>query len=185
MLLYHTGYQEIREPDVHFGRKNADFGQGFYLTGDEEFSRRWAKRRKNADPCINSYELDLAGLSVHRFVRDEAWFDYIFGNRAGRVDTLPDVDVVVGPIANDTIYNTFGVTTSGVLGRDLSLQLLLIGPVYEQIVLKTESAAAQLRWLSSRTLDSAETDRYREAVRQEEAEYQRLFSETLESMTTR
>lgn len=32
MLLYHTGYQEIREPDIHHGRKNADFGQGFYLT---------------------------------------------------------------------------------------------------------------------------------------------------------
>ncbi|MDC7301289.1 DUF3990 domain-containing protein [Agathobacter ruminis] len=29
-------------PDIHCGRKNADFGQGFYLTGDVDFAHRWA-----------------------------------------------------------------------------------------------------------------------------------------------
>ena len=41
MKLYHTGEVVIREPDIRRGRKNADFGQGFYLTPDEEFARRW------------------------------------------------------------------------------------------------------------------------------------------------
>ena len=27
--------------------------------------------------------LDLSGLTVHRFERDGAWFDYIFANRRG------------------------------------------------------------------------------------------------------
>ena len=40
MRLYHTGYEEIREPDIHHGRKNADFGQGFYMTANEEFACR-------------------------------------------------------------------------------------------------------------------------------------------------
>ena len=40
MRLYHTGYEEIREPDIYHGRKNADFGQGFYMTADEEFASR-------------------------------------------------------------------------------------------------------------------------------------------------
>lgn len=44
--LFHLGYNEIREPDVHYGRKNADFGQGFYLSPDREFSVRWARERK-------------------------------------------------------------------------------------------------------------------------------------------
>ena len=43
MRLYHTGAVEIREPDILRGRKNADFGQGFYLTPDMEFARRWAR----------------------------------------------------------------------------------------------------------------------------------------------
>ena len=37
MILYHTGNREIKKPDIHFGRKNADFGWGFYLTPDRDF----------------------------------------------------------------------------------------------------------------------------------------------------
>ena len=28
MTLYHTSGREIRNPDTHYGRKNADFGGG-------------------------------------------------------------------------------------------------------------------------------------------------------------
>lgn len=54
MLLYHTSDIEIRRPDIHFGRKNADFGWGFYLSHDREFTSRWA--RENA--VVNEYELE-------------------------------------------------------------------------------------------------------------------------------
>ena len=33
MTLYHTSDREIRNPDIHYGRKNADFGWAFYLSG--------------------------------------------------------------------------------------------------------------------------------------------------------
>ena len=46
MHLYHTGTTPIPSPDIHHGRVNADFGQGFYLTPDADFTYRWA--RKNA-----------------------------------------------------------------------------------------------------------------------------------------
>lgn len=42
LKLYHTGTAEIRKPDIHRGRKNSDFGPGFYLTPDAEFALRWA-----------------------------------------------------------------------------------------------------------------------------------------------
>lgn len=42
MILYHTGTLEIRNPEIDHRRKNADFGQGFYLTPDREFTYRWA-----------------------------------------------------------------------------------------------------------------------------------------------
>ena len=82
MLLYHTGFQEIRDPDLHYGRKNADFGQGFYLTSNLAFAQRWTKERKNQPAVLNTYELDLTDLTVHRFLRNTAWYDYIFNNRA-------------------------------------------------------------------------------------------------------
>ena len=137
MLLYHVGYQEIREPDVHYGRKNADFGQGFYLTDDREFSLRWAKERRGSAVIINTYELDMDGLVAHDFRRDVTWFRYIMDNRAGKTDSLPEADVIIGPIANDIIYNTLGIISSGLLSEEQVREILMIGPLYRQIVLKT------------------------------------------------
>ena len=182
MLLFHAGYSEIRSPDVRHGRKNADFGQGFYTTADEAFARRWARERSGVQTIVNVYELELNGLRTQRFERDAAWFDYIYANRAGKQDRLADVDVVIGPIANDTLFDTFGILTSGFLSRDAALQLLMLGPLYTQVALKTEKAAAQLRWLSASALTADELAVYRKKVALEEAEYQKLFAQRLERL---
>ena len=180
--LFHTGYAEIREPDIRYGRKNADFGQGFYLSDSDEFAGKWMRQHKDAVIHVNAYELDLTGLQVLRFTRDMDWLDYILRNRAGYADSHPEADVVIGPIANDTIYDTLGIMTSGVLTREQSLRLLRIGPAFEQTVVKTEKAAAQLQWLSVRTLAPGEAAQFRERVQQEEAAYQTLLAEALENM---
>ena len=65
MKLYHTGDREIRYPDIHHGRKNADFGWGFYLTPDREFTCRWAGEHA----VVNEYELDESELEIRRFSR--------------------------------------------------------------------------------------------------------------------
>ena len=85
IALYHAGYLKLPWPDVHYGRKNADFGQGFYTTRDADFVRRWARERVGCTIWINAYELELDGLAVHHFERDQAWFDYIFDGRSGCV----------------------------------------------------------------------------------------------------
>ena len=109
MKLYHAGKEEIRKPNLYRGRKNADFGQGFYLTPDREFACRWAYKGY----VVNEYELDLTGLNVIRFSRERAWFGYIFKNRRSE-DTLT-ADIVTGPVANDTLYDTLGIISSGFL----------------------------------------------------------------------
>lgn len=179
MRLYHTGYQAIPAPDVHHGRKNADFGQGFYMTQDLEFARRWARERKDADTVLNTYELDTDGLQIHRFQRDEDWYAYIYRNRGGYADRLADMDVIIGPIANDTIYNTYGILTSGFLDAAESLKALQLGPCYEQIVLKTEKAALRLRWIGAEVLDPALIQAQRSAVEAEEKAYQQKLAEVL------
>ena len=90
---------------------------------------------------INSYELDTEWLNIKSFSRDEEWFDYIYSNRAGYRDRLIGYDVITGPITNDTIYDTWGITISGLLKREQALQLLLIGPQYMQTAIKSEKAA--------------------------------------------
>ena len=183
MLLYHTGFEVIKAPDVHHGRRNADFGQGFYLTTDADFAHRWAGVHKDAETVVNTYELDTTGLAVHRFQRDAEWFGYLFGNRNSKPDTLMS-DVIIGPIANDTIYDTFGIITSGLLKPEDAMRLLLIGPNYQQVALKTEQAAEQLMWLSAEILSPEQIAAYRRSVVAEEEAYQALFAEELEKITS-
>ena len=83
LKLYHVGFLEIKEPDIRFGRKNADFGQGFYLSPDLSFSRRWARAEKGKETYLNAYELDTEGLRVKEFKGDSEWFSYISKNRNG------------------------------------------------------------------------------------------------------
>ncbi len=62
MLLYHTGFQEIPRPELKRGRKNADFGQGFYLTENPEFARRWARHREEQDRYLRELAEEMERL---------------------------------------------------------------------------------------------------------------------------
>ncbi len=175
MRLYHTGNVEIQAPDIHRGRVNADFGQGFYLTPDKEFSYRWASR----EAVINVYDLDTTGLSVHRFCRDIEWFQYIFSNRRAK-DAL-ETDIVIGPIANDTIYDTLGILSSGYLSFEDALKILMIGPEYTQLAVKSEKAVKQLRWIGTETVDDQQ--RYAALLKEEQQAYMAEFAEAMKDLT--
>jgi len=182
MILFHTGFAEIPEPDIKIGRKNADFGQGFYLCGDEEFSKRWARHRRDYNTYLNKYELDTDSLNIKRFTRNEEWFDYIYSNRSFAKDLYADADVIIGPIANDTIYDTLGITTSGLLKKEHALKLLTIGPVYEQTVIKTEKAVSKLKFVFSEVLKEEAIEKFRATVKKEEERFQEEFAALLESL---
>lgn len=172
MRLYHTSDREIQHPDIHRGRKNADFGQGFYLTPDREFAYRWAGR----NAVVNSYDFDETALNIRRFERNLDWFTYIFNNRRLR-DSL-EADAVIGPIANDTIFDTLGIISSGFLAPEEALALLMIGPAYIQVALRTEKAISRLTWLSAETI----TGQGEEERRREQQAYQEAFATKMESL---
>lgn len=43
MILYHGSHTAVEKPLAKAGRKNLDFGQGFYLTSIESQAKEWAK----------------------------------------------------------------------------------------------------------------------------------------------
>ncbi len=175
MRLYHAGPVIIQEPDIYCGRKNTDFGQGFYLTSDEEFAGRWAAGTRAEQTWINVYDLSLDGLQVRRLIRGREWFETLYGNRHFRPDPI-QADVIIGPVANDTLYDTMGILTSGLIGPEKAMRLLMIGPVYEQVVIRTDRAVSQLTWISARKLSSEEARKLETRLRNEEKSYQREFA---------
>ena len=180
MFLYHVGFSEIKTPDVKHGRLNADFGQGFYTSSDKDFSEKWAKKRKSEDTIFNAYELDETNLKIKRFIRNKEWFDYIFSNRNFKEDYLSEFDVIIGPIANDTIYDTWGILTSGLIDSNKALEILCVGPQYEQVTLKTQKAVDNLKFLSSHIIPYDNLVKYRAQVQKEESEYQENLAKLLD-----
>ena len=172
MKLYHTSNIEIKNPDVNYGRRNADFGGGFYLSDNPEFSQKWASDRK---PIVNEYMLDLTGLAVKRFSLDKEWFEYISKNRAGYPDAFGDTDVIFGPVANDTLYDTYGIITSGLVSSEDSLKLLSVGKRYMQLNIKSEKAASHLKWEGAKQLSKAEIEASKSTLRAEEKEFNEAF----------
>lgn len=179
-LLYHAGFQIIEHPNLRIGRKNADFGQGFYLSDKEEFSKRWARTRKDQITYLNRYKIDYTNLAIKFFERNEEWYNYILRNRSGHPDSLVSYDIIIGPIANDTIYNLAGITTSGLLDKEKSISILMIGPEYKQITIKTEKAANALHFIDAVEITQEEIAAYRELVCKENQDFQEKVGKILE-----
>ena len=81
--------------------------------------------------------------------------------------------MVIGPIANDTLFETMGLITGGFFSPEQMLALLQVGPAYVQAAVRTERAAAQLRWIGAEPvtrLDEELRQREQEAYQQELAE---------------
>ncbi len=173
MKLFHTGSSKIQVPDLYHGRKNADFGQGFYLTPDIDFICRWA----GPDAFINEYELEEEGLAILRLSRNEEWFQYIFQNRRAK-DSLA-ADVVIGPIANDTIFETFGIISSGYLKASDAMKLLMIGPEYIQVAIKTEKAVSHLRWIRSGRIERLNEEQRRIEQKKYDADFAKALGEII------
>ena len=174
--VFHASYQIIEKPDVHYGRINADFGQGFYVTDSKEFASRWVRQKPGENIYINCYELDDETLNIKKLDRDSEWFKYVFSNRRSLPDSLSEYDVITGPIANDTIFNTLGIMTSGVLTDEQAMSLLSIGPCYKQIALKTNIAASKLKFISSEILSLEEIQKNRALLEADEEKYLEEFA---------
>lgn len=179
MKLYHTSELELPSPDVNYGRRNADFGGGFYLSDSLDFAEKWSSGRRN---CVNYYTLDLNGLKVKRFTEGAEWFDYIAANRIGKEDALADFDVIIGPVANDTLYDTYGILFSGLVTSAEALKLLSVGRHYTQVNIKTEKAASQLKWEGARKLGDGEISAAKEIVKAEETEFRNAFNTALKTL---
>ena len=62
MKVYHGSIIEVAHPLVSLGRRNLDFGKGFYVTDIKEQAQRWAERmgrRKLAAPIVSIYNFEV------------------------------------------------------------------------------------------------------------------------------
>lgn len=135
MRLYHGTNVEFNEIDLSKSKVGKDFGCGFYLSADREQALELAKRKAEqsgeGEPKVYEYEFDetlLQGneLSVQNFGEySREWAEFVLANRRNRArDSVHSYDVVIGPIANDTVGFQIRRFTAGIIDMERFIQEL-------------------------------------------------------------
>lgn len=167
MIIYHGSDKIIEKPIYKAGRRNNDYGYGFYCTEYPDIAREWAVA-SDRDGVINSYELDVSELNVLRL--DDytvlTWLAVLLQNRFFTIDTpvayeakryiisefgidYSYYDVIVGYRADDSYFTFAQDFLRNVISYEQLKKAMHLGELGEQIVLKSELAFSRINFISS------------------------------------
>ena len=131
IIVYHGGTEKVEFPICKFGRRNLDFGQGFYVTDLRKQAVDWASQmadRRNLPPIINRYRLNrdaiLAEARCKVFMAyDKEWLEFIVASRRGQ-NVADNYDYIEGGVANDRVIDTVNLYMAGLMDLDTALARL-------------------------------------------------------------
>ncbi len=154
MILYHGSNMVVQAPRLIAQNRFLDFGYGFYTTTNRVQADSFAKKvvlRRGGVPTVNVYELDDAHaaeqLKVRRFDSpDGEWLDFMTAHRSGTYDG-ERFDLIIGAVANDDVYRTLQVYSTGLLTKEQALEALRIKKLFDQYVFATAEAIPLLKFL--------------------------------------
>ena len=144
------------------GRRGTDFGQGFYLTPNQESAKRMAQRvatRKGGGAVVMHYGVDESclsngDLSVRQFpVIDLSWLRFIVANRynllsAAEHNLQRRFDIVNGLVADDKVVQILDDLRNEMISEEDALARLRAAPFQTvQYSFHTERAVAYLNRL--------------------------------------
>ncbi len=162
MNLYHGSNQTVEQPQkiVDPNRRGLDFGIGFYTTTNYEqavrFTENVVKRKKCGKRTISIYEIDETKLlnecSFLKFEKPtEEWLEFVSQNRTNSYNGQI-YDLVIGPVANDTVYNVIDLYIDGTYDKEEAIKRLKVRELYDQWTFCTEKSMSFLKFSSSEFL---------------------------------
>ena len=157
MILYHGSNLTVSEPRLIIQNRFLDFGFGFYTTTNRiqaiSFAKKVTNRRKEGIPTVNIYKIDeekaYKECSVLRFDGpNEAWLDFVSDNRAGKY-MEKTYDYIFGPVADDDVYTTFMLYTTGVLTKEQTVDALKVRKLYNQLAITSQKGLSFLKFVGT------------------------------------
>lgn len=155
MILYHGSNVEIEKINLARCRPYKDFGKGFYLTDIRRQAERMAARTAKmfrGEPILTSFEFDLdttekQGLKIKVFDSpNEEWARFVMANRdINVVQPCHDYDIVIGPVADDTIARLLRMFTENFISEQQLVKELTFTEVTSQYFFHTEAAINMLK----------------------------------------
>jgi hypothetical protein len=167
--IYHGSSVIIKAPKLGLGRKNNDYGRGFYCTESMDLAKEWACTLLGGGFC-NCYDLDMTMLNVLDLNSDEYsilnWMavlaehrlfstgtpvagrarKYLIDNFSVNVNTY---DVIKGWRADDAYYDFADAFLNNAITVEQLSGAMTLGDLGEQIVLKSQLAFDSLSYIES------------------------------------
>ena len=200
ITIYHGSKQIVETPTFGEGKKNNDFGLGFYCTESNNLAKEWAVSSLR-DGFSNRYTLDTEYLNVLNLNSPDYtilnWVAVLVAHRLFSIKTpvarrarqylidnfgvnVNAYDLITGYRANDSYFDyaeTF--LNNGITVEQLS-RAMQLGKLGEQIVLKSKFAFSKINYEG---FDTAEKDTYYVLRKARDDEANQMYLNILEEET--
>lgn len=200
LTIYHGSQKIIETPSFGEGRKNNDFGRGFYCTEDNELAKEWAVSYLS-DGFSNRYLLDTEFLNVlHLNSPDYTilnWVAVLMNNRTFKIKTpvarramayltrnfninVNAYDLITGYRADDSYYDYAEAFVNNAITVEQLAKAMQLGKLGEQIVIKSEFAFSKIKFDG---FEPAEKETYYSQRKTRDDEANKAYLDILENET--
>ncbi len=173
ITVYHGSRQIVEKPTFGKGKKNNDFGFGFYCTQNEDLAKEWAVSSLH-NGFANRYSLDTEHLTVLNLNSSDYtilnWIAVLVEHRLFAIKTpvanrakrylidnfginVNAYDIITGYRADDSYFDYAEAFLNNSITVEQLARAMQLGKLGEQIVVKSQFAFSKLRFEGAEVAD--------------------------------
>lgn len=197
ITLFHGSEKVIEAPSFGEGKRNNDFGLGFYCTETKKLAKEWAVSSLRDGFC-NRYTLDTEYMKILNLNSPDYtilnWIAVLVEHRLFSIKTpiarrakkylidnfginVNAFDIVIGYRADDSYFDYAESFLNNAISVEQLAAAMKLGKLGEQIVLKSQFAFSRIRFEG---FDVAEKEEFYVLRKARDDEANRLYLELLE-----
>ena len=197
ITIFHGSEQIVETPEFGLGRKNNDFGLGFYCTESEDLAKEWAVSSLR-NGFANRYTLDTEYLNILNLNSPDYtilnWIAVLVEHRLFSIKTpvarrakrylidnfgvnVNAYDLITGYRADDSYFDYAESFLNNGISVEQLARAMRLGKLGEQIVLKSKFAFDRIRYEG---FDISEKEKYYILRKSRDDEANQLYLDMLE-----
>ena len=197
ITIFHGSEQVVEVPTFGLGRKNNDFGLGFYCTESEDLAKEWAVSSLR-NGFANRYTLDTEYLNILNLNSPDYtilnWIAVLVEHRLFSIKTpvarrakrylidnfgvnVNAYDLITGYRADDSYFDYAESFLNNGISVEQLARAMRLGKLGEQLVLKSKFAFDRIRYEG---FDIAEKEKYYILRKSRDDEANQLYLDMLE-----
>ena len=166
LKLYHGSENIVENPTFGVGKKNNDFGLGFYCTENEDLAKEWAVSSLR-DGFSNQYSLNTENLKVLNLNSADYtilnWIAVLIEHRLFAIKTpvaqrakrylienfginVNAFDVIIGYRADDSYFDYAESFINNSISVEQLARAMRLGKLGEQVVIKSKFAFSRIKF---------------------------------------